>query len=824
MSGTEKKSRVLGFGLSNPEKQQEGGAGTGGRGKMEHSRDGSEEIQDRPYTSSFEDDSQANRNNQSRRELENKRQRRKEFEEGHEKTASSVQVQAAMSEESKQSSSSPHRAYLYQQQQQQHSGKSEGVARPFAAKGRTVNEVELGPSSYSHYPTSDTRTEEGEASYETSSLTGPGLSNRGSSATRGRIWETETTYDDGRKGQNRAGGSRDFDFMHPPSTLVSTSASTSTSTSTTSTSPASFAQDKDKEPVYLSSSSSPKRTSRSAAELSVLPVSQTRESKEDHSYTSYPSTSAIAIIHRSREDGLIAGPSTSSKPSNTLPSISRVEENSSTPSVPRARNESVSGSSSASALTHVPTYRVPQNQHSSESFMTRSPSPSNISGDYRDREHRQKQSWVGGAQASGGSTTPIMMSSSTRGSYRRDEASRARTPERMGPSSGAAEDPIHHSHVSRSPDRSYFQNTSATRSGNSSTNATLLGTMAYQRQQELAKEPSHNYSEAPTYSSDHPNHRTQSPLPPPLTYGRPRSRGPADRVGTYPSSARLASFDRQQIPRGKQDSQESRSHGRSTSSTPPSSENRDTLRQRSYTSEYQRPESSRQDDSRRLSTQEQNRHENIMTESTHSSSSSAGRFGILKGVRVQNTNPPSKATSSYSTPSTTSISLSPALEKTLPSLRETLASPTITSESLPQPRGGAGSSSMRPRTVSIPPAQTISRSAPGGPWLYDGEEPDLEEDDGFAVADEGGRPKKRRRTRVALSCAECKRRKIKCDRAQPCTPCARRGDQSNCKWAVMETKDGAPTRAEFENLQTRVSRLEQLLSSVAPQLTQNPQN
>lgn len=173
-----------------------------------------------------------------------------------------------------------------------------------------------------------------------------------------------------------------------------------------------------------------------------------------------------------------------------------------------------------------------------------------------------------------------------------------------------------------------------------------------------------------------------------------------------------------------------------------------------------------------------------------------------------NTNPPSKATSSYSTPSTTSISLSPVLSKSLPSLRETLASPTMTSEPLPQSRGtGAGSSSVRPpRTVSIPPAQTMSRSAPGGPWLYDGEEPDLEEDEGFGVADEGGRPKKRRRTRVALSCAgqwnplkkfffgglknvlECKRRKIKCDRAQPCTPCARRGDQSNCKWAVMETK------------------------------------
>lgn len=110
------------------------------------------------------------------------------------------------------------------------------------------------------------------------------------------------------------------------------------------------------------------------------------------------------------------------------------------------------------------------------------------------------------------------------------------------------------------------------------------------------------------------------------------------------------------------------------------------------------------------------------------------------------------------------------------------------------------------------------------PWLYVGEEAEYDEDDGEGgtnasvaggeaegVDDEGmgeerERPKKRRRTRVALSCAggcctlnnvgtahdvvavECKRRKIKCDRAQPCTPCSRRGDQSNCKWTVLETK------------------------------------
>lgn len=130
---------------------------------------------------------------------------------------------------------------------------------------------------------------------------------------------------------------------------------------------------------------------------------------------------------------------------------------------------------------------------------------------------------------------------------------------------------------------------------------------------------------------------------------------------------------------------------------------------------------------------------------------------MLKSVRAGpsdlGVNPSSKATSSYSTPSTASISLSPVLSKSLPSLRETFASPTVPIEPLPPPRNIGSTSSARPQTVSIPPAQTTPRAAPGGPWLYDGEEPDLEEDESLNVTDEPERPKKRRRTRVALSCA-----------------------------------------------------------------------
>ncbi|KAJ7844592.1 hypothetical protein B0H14DRAFT_2585105 [Mycena olivaceomarginata] len=49
------------------------------------------------------------------------------------------------------------------------------------------------------------------------------------------------------------------------------------------------------------------------------------------------------------------------------------------------------------------------------------------------------------------------------------------------------------------------------------------------------------------------------------------------------------------------------------------------------------------------------------------------------------------------------------------------------------------------------------------------------------VTGENEPPKKRRR-RQALSCTECKRRKIRCDRA----PCVGRGDQAKRQWHVVE--------------------------------------
>ncbi|KAF9786464.1 hypothetical protein BJ322DRAFT_789022 [Thelephora terrestris] len=79
-------------------------------------------------------------------------------------------------------------------------------------------------------------------------------------------------------------------------------------------------------------------------------------------------------------------------------------------------------------------------------------------------------------------------------------------------------------------------------------------------------------------------------------------------------------------------------------------------------------------------------------------------------------------------------------------------------------------------------------------------------------------PPKKRRKRQALSCTECKRRKIKCDRIQPCGPCARRGEQDKCQWHQVETKgfrsDKYVTRAEYDQLKGRVDQLEYILSRI----------
>ncbi|KAH9852737.1 hypothetical protein C2E23DRAFT_147952 [Lenzites betulinus] len=99
-------------------------------------------------------------------------------------------------------------------------------------------------------------------------------------------------------------------------------------------------------------------------------------------------------------------------------------------------------------------------------------------------------------------------------------------------------------------------------------------------------------------------------------------------------------------------------------------------------------------------------------------------------------------------------------------------------------------------------------------------------------------PQKQKRRRQALSCtgpliiihlavsnartigpAECKRRKIKCDRQNPCGPCVRRGDQGKCQWHVIEPMEKYVTRSEFDELKARMQELEAVVMRVLPAMS-----
>ncbi|KAJ7113241.1 hypothetical protein C8R43DRAFT_132410 [Mycena crocata] len=121
---------------------------------------------------------------------------------------------------------------------------------------------------------------------------------------------------------------------------------------------------------------------------------------------------------------------------------------------------------------------------------------------------------------------------------------------------------------------------------------------------------------------------------------------------------------------------------------------------------------------------------------------------------------------------------------------------------------------------TFPGEATTSTAPPASSYAGSDAEADRDRDT------EGGPPKKKRR-RQALSCTECKRRKIRCDRTQPCSPCVRRGDQAKCQWHVVEPAaekyvpraEHDALRADHEALRARVEALERLvgLSAQGPE-------
>ena len=63
------------------------------------------------------------------------------------------------------------------------------------------------------------------------------------------------------------------------------------------------------------------------------------------------------------------------------------------------------------------------------------------------------------------------------------------------------------------------------------------------------------------------------------------------------------------------------------------------------------------------------------------------------------------------------------------------------------------------------------------------------------------------RNRELRACTECRRRKLKCDRQQPCTSCTRRGDVRSCLYGKGDDKHGSQAEARLEHLEQLVRDL-----------------
>ncbi|KAH8548443.1 hypothetical protein BGW37DRAFT_507142 [Umbelopsis sp. PMI_123] len=72
-----------------------------------------------------------------------------------------------------------------------------------------------------------------------------------------------------------------------------------------------------------------------------------------------------------------------------------------------------------------------------------------------------------------------------------------------------------------------------------------------------------------------------------------------------------------------------------------------------------------------------------------------------------------------------------------------------------------------------------------------------------------------------ISCIECRRRKIKCNRRNPCDQCTLRKAAMNCKYPVALRKRRAPSESseELENLRNRLNDVEALLANLQKDMT-----
>ncbi|GAA5894744.1 uncharacterized protein JCM6883_002195 [Sporobolomyces salmoneus] len=88
---------------------------------------------------------------------------------------------------------------------------------------------------------------------------------------------------------------------------------------------------------------------------------------------------------------------------------------------------------------------------------------------------------------------------------------------------------------------------------------------------------------------------------------------------------------------------------------------------------------------------------------------------------------------------------------------------------------------------------------------------------GTAAGSEDSKPKKKPKGRAVLSCGECKRRKVKCDRKIPCATCIARGQADRCAWDdPLARPEGQPfaLATQYDEVIARLDRIEHFLDTL----------
>lgn len=97
--------------------------------------------------------------------------------------------------------------------------------------------------------------------------------------------------------------------------------------------------------------------------------------------------------------------------------------------------------------------------------------------------------------------------------------------------------------------------------------------------------------------------------------------------------------------------------------------------------------------------------------------------------------------------------------------------------------------------------------------------PESDDEDGESVATGAGEDgESKRKKRQPLSCGECQRRKIKCDRQTPCSACVRRKRTEYCSFDDDDADTPYALNSDVRALGRRLTHLEQLFHQANPHL------